>query len=223
MPRHSHQDALNEKEFEALLDAADRFDDPYDVETRFVLTIAGRLGFRAGELAHMRDEWIDWDREVIEIPHYQACEKGKNGGICGYCRKQAKQQVRKSDGEISLQEALDNRYSPKTATSARAVPFGFNDGVREAVEEFFFHYNRYPKARVSINRRVDDALIAAGMRKDRTYPHALRATAASWHAYRGVPAVALQALMGWRQLDTATKYIRMSGSATAKALENAHS
>lgn len=223
MARHSHQDALSEKEFEALLDAADRMEYPYDVETRFVLIATGRLGLRAGELAHMRDGWIDWDREKIEIPHYQECTKGQNGGICGYCTKQARQQVRKNDGDIGLQEALDNRYSPKTATSARAIPFGFDDAVRDAVEEFFFSYDEYPKARVSINRRVDDALIAAGMKKERTYPHALRATAASWHAYRGVPAVALQALMGWRQLDTATKYIRMSGSATAKALEDAHS
>lgn len=223
MPRHSHQDALNEREFEALMTAAERFEHPYDIETRFVLTVAGRLGLRAGELAHMRETWIDWDRDKIEIPHFQACEKGMDGGICGYCRKQARQQVRKRGGEVSLKEALSNRYSPKTATSARAVPFGFDDDVKEVVEEFFWHYDRYPKARVSINRRVDDALLEAGMPKDRTYPHALRATAASWHAYRGVPAVALQSLFGWRQIETATKYIRMSGSATAKALEEAHS
>lgn len=54
------------------------------------------------------------------------------------------------------------------------------------------------------------------------YPHWLRATAASYHAYQGVAPVPLQALMGWSDLATAQKYIRISGTATASALRQAH-
>lgn len=49
-------------------------------------------------------------------------------------------------------------------------------------------------------------------------PHCLRATAANPHAYKGVAPVPLQALMGWSDLATAQKYIRISGTATADAL-----
>jgi site-specific recombinase XerD len=40
----------------------------------------------------------------------------------------------------------------------------------------------------------------------RVYPHCLRATAASYHAYKGVAPVPLQVLMGWSDLATAQKY-----------------
>jgi site-specific recombinase XerD len=57
---------------------------------------------------------------------------------------------------------------------------------------------------------------------DRVYPHYLCATAASYHAYQGVAPVPLQALMGWSDLATAQKYIRISGRATADALRQVH-
>lgn len=56
----------------------------------------------------------------------------------------------------------------------------------------------------------------------RIYPHALRATAATYHAYNGLPAIALQNLMGWADLETAQKYLRKSAGATEKALEEIH-
>ena len=52
----------------------------------------------------------------------------------------------------------------------------------------------------------------------RVYPHCLRATAASYHAYQGVVPVPLQALMGWSDLATAQKFIPISWRATADAL-----
>jgi len=60
------------------------------------------------------------------------------------------------------------------------------------------------------------------MKSDEVYPHALRATAGTHHAYRGLSTIALQSLMGWEQIDTARKYLRVSGGATAKALEDVY-
>ena len=90
------------------------------------------------------------------------------------------------------------------------------------MEMFFETRDVYPHSRVSINRRVDRVAEAAGIDPSSVYPHALRATAASFHAYRGLTAVPLQSMMGWRQLSTAQKYIRKSGGATAKALRDVH-
>ncbi|WP_331235235.1 site-specific integrase [Natronorarus salvus] len=74
--------------------------------------------------------------------------------------------------------------------------------------------------RSTINRRVQE--VADSRPTGRIYPHCLRATAASHHAYKGVAPVLLQALMGWSDLATAQKYIRISGTATADALRRAH-
>ena len=248
MPRHSHQDAVDERTFKQLLDAADKLDkDVHRVEAKGILYLAGRLGLRAGEIAHLRSSWVDWEKQQIQIPYYQECTKGRDGGMCGYCKKQSAQNARKRNRHLldteytrlddyeelapagvyaelyedftTTAEMRETMWSPKTHNSARAIPFGFSDEIESALEEFFFHFDRYSHSRVSVNRRVDAVAEKVGID---IYPHALRATAASWHAYRGVPAVALQALMGWAKLAVAQKYIKLSGGATARALEEAH-
>jgi len=72
---------------------------------------------------------------------------------------------------------------------------------------------------LSVNRRVRQAKDKTDLEK-RIYPHALRATAATYHAYQGLPPLALQNLMGWSNLETAQKYLRKSAGATAKALND---
>lgn len=54
------------------------------------------------------------------------------------------------------------------------------------------------------------------------YPHALRATAATYHSYRGLPPSALQSFMGWADLSVANKYVRLTGEQTAMALRETH-
>lgn len=68
MPRHAHQDAVDEATFEQLLNATEHLDDPYDAECRLILLLGGRLGLRAGEITHLREDWVDWDRELIRTP-----------------------------------------------------------------------------------------------------------------------------------------------------------
>ncbi|WP_394338778.1 tyrosine-type recombinase/integrase [Haloplanus rubicundus] len=82
-------------------------------------------------------------------------------------------------------------------------------------------YDTLSRSRSTLNRRVQAAASAADL-PGRVYPHCLRATAASYHAYKGVAPVPLQALMGWSDLATAQKYSRISGTATADALRRFH-
>jgi integrase len=89
------------------------------------------------------------------------------------------------------------------------------------LERFTDQYEAFPRSRSAVNRRVTAAAEAADI-EGRVYPHALRATAASYHAYQGVAPVPLQALMGWNDLATAQKYIRISGRATADVLRQVH-
>lgn len=221
MTQHSSEAALSESEFQDLVDAALQLAEPFLTETTFVLYAAGRLGMRAGEIAHINEDWVNWNRGLIEIPRYDNCTEGVGGEVCGYCRKAAEQAAAYDDC-LSMQEALDQRWNPKTPNSQRSIPFDFDHEVEGVVEAFFDQYDRYQSSRASVNRRVDRVLDAAGYPTDRTFPHALRATAATWHAYRGVDAVPLQAMFGWSDLTTAQKYIRLSGGATQEALRQTH-
>lgn len=221
MPRHAHQDAVDVQTYEQLLSATEHLEPPYDAECRLILLLGGRLGLRAGEITHLREQWIDWEREHIRIPAFDPCDHGQSGDVCGYCRKQARQRVRKND-DIELDDALAERWTPKTRHSVRTIPFGFDDRITGVLEEFFFHRDGYPRSRSSVNRRVDRVTEAAGYDPETLYPHALRATAATYHAYQGVPVAALQSLFGWAELSTAQKYVRLSGGATQEALDSVY-
>ena len=212
--RHTHQDALTNREFERLLKVCEQLPEPDRFEARLICLMAGRLGLRAGEIAHTTVEWIDWDRELIRIPEQEGdCN-------CGYCRRQAKQEANHNEN-LSFEQAMRSRWHPKTLASARVIPFDVSLRVELCIERFADRYSEFPKSRSTINRRVHEVAEQSEL-PGRVYPHCLRATAASFHSYRGVPPVPLQALMGWGDLSTAQKYIRISGSATAKAVRHAH-
>jgi len=91
---HSKELALNDREFELLLEGARAIDDEWErQQARFGVLVAGRLGLRAGEITHMSKSWINTRKRRIEIPSERNCEKGRDGGICGHCEQAAKQMV----------------------------------------------------------------------------------------------------------------------------------
>jgi integrase len=211
--RHTHEDVLTDREFEILLEACTSLADPKALQARFICLAAGRLGLRAGEITHFQASWLDWDRNILRIPKHEPCS-------CGYCRNQASQEAIHND-DLKPEKALDDRWHPKTVSSARAIPFDLSLRVELCIERFTDRYEQFPGSRSMINRRVTTAAEQADI-GGRVYPHCLRATAASYHAYKGVAPVPLQALMGWSDLATAQKYIRISGTVTANALRQVH-
>lgn len=211
--RHTNEDVLTDREFELLLEGCTELPEPQCFEARFICLVGGRLGMRAGEISHLDTEWLDWDRKIIRIPQHEPCS-------CGYCRRQAAQEVDHNEN-LTRSEAVSTRWHPKTVASARAIPFDLSLRVELCLERFTDRYDSFPKSRSTINRRINEAANYAGL-SGRVYPHCLRASAASYHAYKGVAPVPLQALMGWSDLATAQKYIRISGTATADALRRVH-
>lgn len=214
MTRHSREDAITDGEFDELLEATDDLREPFASECELVLVAAGRLGLRAGEIAHLDESWINWRKSHIQIPRHDGCD-------CGYCETRARKAVECHD-DLEFEEAMAQRWKPKTENSARAIPFDFEPMVEETLESYFFFADDFPRSRSAVNRRLDRVLEAAGYPTDHTYPHALRAYAAGYHAYRGLAAAPLMALFGWEDLETANKYVRASGGATAKALRETH-
>ncbi|GGM63894.1 integrase [Halarchaeum rubridurum] len=220
--RYSREDALRSRQFQLLLEGARELPDSHAQDTRFVILVAGRLGLRAGEIAHIQRDWVDFRRQMIEIPVHEPCQKGMDGGVCGYCRAQSAQAADAND-DLSQADAEARMWSPKTVASAREVPFGHNPRATLAIERFFNRHDEWPFSRAVVNRRVTAAAEhAAEVDADHCYPHALRATAATTLADNGLDIIPLKAFMGWSKLETAKHYLSKSGKNTARALERVH-
>lgn len=207
--RHSHQNVLNDREFKLLLEACGDLPSPRGFQARFICL----LGLRGGEIAHFQTEWIDLNRNLIQIPQHEPCD-------CGYCQRQARQEVTHND-ELTEADAVAVRWHPTTVASARSISFDLSLRVELCIERFANRYDGFPRSRSTVNRRVQEAADQADF-TGRIYPHCLQATAASHHASKGVAPVPLQALLGWSDLATAQNYIRISGTATADALQRVH-
>jgi len=223
MREQTREKALTEREFERLLIGAMRIDDPQrSMETRAMLLIGGRMGLRPGEVTHIDASWINRRREMLSIPSYDPCDKGRNGGPCGYCKQAAKQQIDHDDGK-DLEDILDGYWNPKTDAAVRDVPFGWDQRIAVAIEWLIDTHGGWPHSFSTLQRRLDTALeLADGLDADETTLHGLRATAASYHAGRGLDAGPLQSMFGWRDLSTARNYIAVDGQMTARALGEVH-
>ncbi|QZP39195.1 tyrosine-type recombinase/integrase [Halobaculum magnesiiphilum] len=214
---------VTEREFEYLLCGANAIENERRrIESRAVLLLGGRLGLRPGEITHLRGSWVDWDRQIISIPEHQPCDKGQNGGLCGYCRQAVEQRL-KHGAEESF-AALGKRYwVPKTKAAARAVPFHFSWRVHTTLKQLIEHHGGWAYSFSTLQRRLQTALEKAPrLSPNQTTPHGLRATAASYHAGRGLDLPALRAMFGWEDIDTARQYLNIDGSMTRRALSEIH-
>lgn len=218
--KHTKEDALSDREYELLLESASQMDEYYRLQCKLVLLLGGRLGMRAGEIAHLKESWIDWRRNMIVIPRYQRCEKGKGGGVCGYCRSQAEQMLEHNEG-MEYEDAEHEMWSPKTEAAAREIPFDASTRAEICMERFFDVYDGWPRSRQVVNRRVNRVAESTNeVEVEEVYPHCLRATAATRFAARGLDIFALKSMMGWADLQTAKCYISSSGERTAQAIRD---
>ena len=102
--RHSREDALTNRQFEILVESTYGIKESQRLECRTALYLAGKCGLRGGEIAHLTEEWVDWNEKIIEIPEHDACTKGVNQGeICGYCRRRAVDEI--TTNNLTIEEA----------------------------------------------------------------------------------------------------------------------
>jgi len=257
---HSRDDALSDREFERLVDASYQIDDAdIALEARATLYLCGRLGLRAGEAAHVHEDWVDWAGRTIDIPEFDSCEKGKfDGEVCGNCRLRAMDNLQTnnlteqeaidaiyhvlddavvaqlSDAEIfersvalrdevnmTYQEAVGQRWQPKTPQSARKVPFDFSARIELCLERFFDRFGGWMKSKCTMNRRLDRLVEIAELEGD-VYLHCLRATAASAHASRDISVFALMSVMGWVDPATARTYVQSNAKRANREIRSKH-
>jgi integrase len=220
---YTREKALTEREFEFLLMGAGEIENKLQrLEARAVILIGGRLGLRPGAVTHLDESWVNQRRQMIHIPVHDPCTKGRNGGRCGQCRQAAKQQV-DHDESKSLDQVLDEYWNPKTDAAVRDVPYGFSQRVAATLELLIDEHGGWPHSFSTLQRRLEQALEhAPRLDEDATAPHGLRATAASFHAGRGLEPAALQAMFGWSDLQTAKNYVSIDGEMTRRALAEVH-
>jgi integrase len=217
----SAENALNEKEFEQLYDGVRQLEPLYDLVMEFFVLATGRLGLRIGELMHIKPEWIDFEEKWIHVPAHEKCERGRDGGICGTCRSLAKQTAERND--ITQSEAEKLYWKSKSPRSEREIPYSFSDRCERVIERYFEEFDKMQGSRQTLIRRLNTALEMSELDVDRVQPHALRATAATYHAGTGMDVWTLQAFMGWAYAETAEHYILNSAQRTKKVLEEFHS
>lgn len=203
---NSRDDALNEEEFERLVEACDRTDHP--TQNRFIVLVAGKLGLRKAEIVHMKAYWVDFEDCILRIPGHEPCE-------CHRCRRSAREKSENHD--ISYKQALSQQWQPKSNAGTRGVPFGHFEDVKETLREFWSKHDEFPYKRGTVYNRVKKLGRMAGI--ENLYPHALRATAAQRHARNNVDPYTLSSVMGWESIDRATPYIRASGSQAKRELD----
>lgn len=224
---HSKEAALSEREFERYYRGTHKI--PYETdrrihlpEVRFCILALGRLGLRAGELRHLSREWIDTSEKTITIPRQDICQNGTDGEQCGTCH-QAARQIADHNPEYSVQDALDYRWHPKTEAGAREIYYGFSPRIEIVVREFVGNYRSWPTSQSGITRRVERvAELSDAIDPNEIRPHALRATAASYIAGRGMSIQGLLQMFGWSDHRVGVKYITRSARNTKRMLSQIH-
>lgn len=222
--RYSKENALTEREFEMLLEGARELgqsDFYYEPDPVFTVYLLGRLGLRRGELVHLRESWINFKEQMIQIPEHEPCDMGKDGGRCGYCIQLAKQRADYAENDLDTETAKEWMWVPKTRAASRDIYYGWDPRAEMYIERYFDseEYTRYEASGAAVNRRVKKAAELGGLDPKDIHPHCLRATAATFHSAR-ISATALMQMFGWANLDTAELYVSRNSTNTARQLDS---
>lgn len=161
----------------------DMFNACKDDKDKLILLVLVYSGLRVSEFAHLRASWVDWQEETINVPAMQNCNK-----LC--CVQRA------------------GSWQPKTKMAVRSVPMK-EVRLKEVLRAYFTLNNEVPLTTVAIWYRVKRLAQRANI-AHKVYPHALRATAATLFAHKGISAPTLQYIMGWSQLKWAELYVQSS-------------
>ena len=133
----------------------------------------------------------------------------------------AEAEALREDVNISMADALAEQWQPKTPTSARTVPFDFDVRIDLALREFINVSDGWERSAATLNRRITRVADLSDV-EGRVYPHALRATAASYHASRDISVHSLMSIMGWADPSTARVYVRGDSESAAREIRSKH-
>ena len=223
----SANDALLPSQLQHLIDNAKN-----DID-RFILTVLGECGLRAGELLHMRKGWVHVNDEEAEIFGHNYIEIPSSGQICDCeeCRIQKFYQIRlnKYKEKHNVKHAttewfrrmqkkyyrlkklnklpeLKRRWRPKSKKGAGKIPVDEETG--KIIKEFFKKYESLDMSRRTLYNRVSKHGLKI-LPDEHVYPHMLRATRATILANSGkFTSTDLRSFMRWSNIAVADHYLK---------------
>ncbi|HUU63046.1 MAG TPA: site-specific integrase [Dehalococcoidia bacterium] len=147
---------------------------------KFIIYSLIFAGLRVSELKHLQRAWFNAEEETITIPNRQTCE-------CKECKKKR-----------------NCKWQPKTKKGARTILI--HPKLLPVMHEFLAGHEEIGLTRTRIWQIVQKLGRDAGI--PHVYPHALRSTAATIMAYKGVSGPTLQYDFGWARLSSAEEYVK---------------
>ena len=172
--RQAKQDALNPQEAAVLLTGC------IDLLDNLTIRLPLFAGLRIGEVQHLRNTWLLWDKYTIELPSKQICE-------CYECRKWR-----------------NGIWTPKTDAGIRSLL------IVPEIEPYLRQLGEgVNRSRQALEQRFERVRERSGLKK-KCYPHALRASFATRLAEQGISAPSLAYILGWEGLDAAEHYVQSS-------------
>jgi len=114
----------------------------------------------------------------------------------------------------------DEEFETSVGKSARVIPFGdLRDRVETELRRYFDYNDSIGRSRETVFRRVKKMGKRASIDK-KVSPDSLRATCAVQLAEAGINARGLRQFMGWKNLNTAEKYIQQAGISAGEQIKN---
>jgi len=189
-----NREPLEDHELDELLEAADEHGDALD---RVLIYTLAHTGMRANALAHLQEDWIDWQDRTIRIPSEMDCPRD-----CTECNKNKPEGV----------------FTPKTLPAgARTIPLPDRNTVK-LLDNYLNLETSIGVSRQTIYRRVTGIAKETSITKKVT-PHVLRHTYGTMLAAKDFSAAEIKSVMGHEHLSTSEQYIEYSGRRLKDAFE----
>lgn len=184
----SKEHSLLDNEVEELINACKT------KKEKFIIITLIYTGMRIGELIHMRNSWLNWQDERIEIPLKRECDCYE----CGVYR-----------GKV---------WSPKTKAGVRKIKL-LDPRVKTILREYFTLFDEVHLTRAGAWHLVKRVAKRTKI-SHKIYPHALRATSAHIFAHKHkLSAPTLAYVMGWKSITMAEEYIKSEEGRALKEME----
>lgn len=153
-------------------------------------------GMRNSEFLHIERNWIDFNNGIISIPQYMVCP-------CYECKKE----FRTKKGNVKKPTGV---WKPKTKDGVRGVRI--LTPLMPFFKRYFQNHNSILETygnRVEIWRILKRVYKRTKIQKQ-VFPHSIRATYATMAAERIDNPMDLKDIMGWKNLNVAESYVKMS-------------
>lgn len=164
-----------------------------------LLLLVGRLGLRPGELQHLHEGWVDWERGRLHVPARDPC-------ACAQCWERARVRQRGGDGRPLADVVAADCWRPPGG-EGRTIDFGWSRRLTGVLAAGFDAWS-YLDCDVT---RAHAVLGTAAEAADLDDPTALtlgalRASAATFMVDAGLSAAQVAAVLGVERAEVAGVY-----------------